>query len=223
MHTTIGNEKLLKLISCQIDSNFILEESEKITLSNTLTETLTRCETNFSANQNKYYSDAEGNTQFDPYHSGQYTVFLYFLSRRVAAAGNTELADKIYYLNRMMNGLDLFYQTELPDVFFHDHPLGSVLGKADYGSCFCFQQGCTVGNNHGQYPTIGEYVRMFANSSIIGRCSIGNNVFISAGVLIKDEDVPPNTIVFGRSPNLTFKAKPADYFLKSSPFKRHHA
>ena len=51
------------------------------------------------------------------------------------------------------------------------------------------------------------YVRMCANSSIIGNCRIGDNVIIGANSGVKDEDVPDNSIVFGYSPHLIIKAK----------------
>lgn len=46
---------------------------------------------------------------------------------------------------------------------------------------------------------------MFANSSILGRCNVGNNVKIGAGTLIKNEDIPSDSIVFGQSPHLIIK------------------
>lgn len=42
-------------------------------------------------------------------------------------------------------------------------------------------------------------IQLFSNSNI------GNNVLISAGTLIKDENIPPFSIVFGQSPNLIIK------------------
>lgn len=222
MKITAGRETLNRLICRQIDNNFLLDQEEKSLLLNKVPAALERCGTNFSANRNKYFSDPGGNAIFNPYHSGQYTTFLYFLSREVSSAGFSQLADKVYYLNRMMNGLDLFYEVALPNVFALDHPLGSILGRATYGNRFVFNQNCTVGGNHDVYPVLGDYVTLFANATVIGRCKIGNNVFISAGCYIKDEDIPDNTIVFGRSPNLILKQKPTEYFYRESPFKAHH-
>ncbi len=51
--------------------------------------------------------------------------------------------------------------------------------------------------------------------------NIGDNVFISAGAFVKDQDIPNNTIVFGKSPNLILKQKPSEYFYESSLFKCH--
>lgn len=120
--------------------------------------------------------------------------------------------DSIYYLNKIMHSCDWFYAISLPEVFFAEHPLGSVLGKADYGNQFFFYQGCTVGGNRDKagklyYPVIGENVLMYSNSSILGDAVIGNNVIISAGTIIVGENIPDNSIVFGRSPNLIIKKR----------------
>lgn len=120
---------------------------------------------------------------------------------------NSALADKVYYLNKVMNGCDLFYEVELPKFFKLDHPVGSVMGRAKYGEGFSFLQCCTVGNNRDIYPVIGENVRMCANSYIIGNCLIGNNVIIGAHSGVKDCDVPDDTIVFGHYPNNVFKKR----------------
>lgn len=66
------------------------------------------------------------------------------------------------------------------------------------------------GGNRGEngvlyYPQIGRNVKMYANSSFIGKCNIGDNVILSAGTLVKDTDIPSNSIVFGQSPNLIIK------------------
>jgi serine O-acetyltransferase len=93
----------------------------------------------------------------------------------------------------------------MPDVFFLDHPVGSVLGRATYGLNFSFSQNCTVGNNKGIFPTIGKNVQMLSGSKILGRCKIGDNVIVSANTYIKDTDIPANSLVFGSSPNLVIK------------------
>lgn len=111
-----------------------------------------------------------------------------------------------------MHSCDWFYAISLPEVFFAEHPLGSVMGKADYGNQFFFYQGCTVGGNRNRegklyYPVIGENVLMYSNSSVLGDAVIGNNVIVSAGTIIVGENIPDNSIIFGRSPNLIIKKK----------------
>lgn len=165
-----------------------------------------RLEKCFAPNPNKYYS-RDGETYFNPFHSGQYCIYLYFLSNEVWKAGNSLLADKIYYLNKIMNGLDMFYQVELPEFFKLDHPVGSVIGRGHYSNGFSFGQNCTVGNNKGIYPTLGINFRMCANSTILGNCHVGDNVTLGAGALVKDQDIPSNSLVFGQSPNIVIKQK----------------
>lgn len=109
-----------------------------------------------------------------------------------------------------MNCVDLFYAIELLKKFGAEHPLGSGMGRAKYGEGFFFYQGCTVGGTVGKngeiyYPILGGNVQMFANSSILGRCKVGDNVKIGVGALVKNEDIPSHSIVFGQSPNLIIK------------------
>ena len=83
------------------------------------------------------------------------------------------------------------------------------MGRGEYGDGFFFYQGCTVGgtrkNGKLHYPAIGRNVHMYAHSSILGKCNIGDNVLIGAGCIVKNQDVPSNSIVFGQSPNLIIK------------------
>ena len=84
------------------------------------------------------------------------------------------------------------------------------MGRAKYSNGFFFYQGCTVGgttdkNGNDCYPVIEENVRMYANSSILGRCHVGRNVQIGAGALVKNQNIPADCIVFGQSPNLIIK------------------
>ena len=106
-----------------------------------------------------------------------------------------------------MNGCDMFYEVKLPEFFKLDHPVGSVLGRAQYGEGFTFGQNCSVGNNNGIYPVIGKNVKVCASGSIIGNSHIADNVIIGAYCCVKDQDVPANSIVFGQSPNLIIKEK----------------
>ena len=125
--------------------------------------------------------------------------------------GGGVTADQIYYLNKIMHGIDWFYEVDLPIHFFAEHPLGSVLGRAKYGDYLLVYQGTTVGGSYKEnkvyYPTIGNNVILFSNASILGKSQIGSNVIISAGTQIVNEDVPDNCIVFGQTPNLIIKER----------------
>lgn len=69
-----------------------------------------------------------------------YCILLYWLSRELFQNGKLELADKVYYLNKMLNAVELFYEVKLPAIWSCEHPLGSVMGRADYGDYFFFYQ-----------------------------------------------------------------------------------
>lgn len=152
---------------------------------------------------------------FSPRNTVQYACFLYILSNELYKADLIDEADSVYYLNKIMNCVEWYYAIELPKVWYAEHPIGSVLGKATYGERFFLYQGCTVGGNRDSkgrlaYPSIGENVIMYSNSSIIGNCRIGNNVIIASHSYIINQDVPDNCIVFGNSPNIVIKEKDAE-------------
>ena len=117
------------------------------------------------------------------------------------------VCDKIYGQSKTISGCDLYYEVDMPDIFSFDPPTGSVIGRAQYGDGFSFTQGCTVEGTDGSCPVIGKNVKMLTGSKIIGNSNIGDNCTISAGTLIKDENIPANSIVSGKSPNLVIKAK----------------
>lgn len=207
MITSIPDSEIFSLLKSQLRNFFTLNKEEEILIDLNRDWVMKKLENCFAPNPNKYYH-RDGETYFNPFHSAQYTIFLYLMSREIFLNGrNFLLADKIYYLNKALNGCDLFYEIELPEYFKLDHPVGTVIGRAKYGYGFSFTQCCTVGNNNGVYPEIEENVRMCANSSIIGNCHIGRNVIIGANSGVKDCDVPDNTIVFGQYPNNVFKLR----------------
>ena len=165
---------------------------------------------NYAGLPNERYYDGK-NVLFSPYISVQWMNFLYRLSHELYKNGRIVEADQVYYLNKIMHSIDWFYAINLPNHFHCEHPLGSVLGRAKYGDYFFVYQGTTVGGNRShnelKYPSIGENVIMFANSTILGDTHIGNNVVVSAGTYLINEQVPDNCIVFGKSPNIVMKLK----------------
>jgi serine O-acetyltransferase len=222
MIISIGEENLVKLVTTQLENNFLCDSLEAELLKQGIAEALLLTQNCFREVTSKYYWDKNEQLIFNPFHSAQYNIFLYFLSHLTwRKYENPLLADKIYYLNKMLNSCDLFYEVHMPAIFSADHPVGSVIGRGSFKNYFVFQQNCTVGQNKGIYPIFGEFVWLFASSAVIGSSRIGNNVFVSAGAYVKDEDVPDNTIVFGRSPNLILKEKSSSYFYRQSPFRQH--
>lgn len=213
MILAIEYNAILDLVCHQVNNMFTLLPEERVEIEKSFDETLKAVDDNFNYSANKYFSRIiEGKKEafFNPYHSVQWMIFLYHLSHIIYVKGPmTMVCDKIYYLNKLLNGVDLFYAIELPSVWGAEHPLGCIMGRAHYSNQFYFFQGCTVGGT-GElgkevYPYIEENVCMYSHSSILGKCHIGKNVKIGAGALVKDQDVPDNCLVFGQSPNLIIK------------------
>ena len=223
MNIITEKENLLKLVVTQLKNNFLCTIKEEKKIDQILDETLEKTHNCFKEINNKYYWNNNVSI-FNPFRSDQCSIFLYFLSNLVWKNYNDSLlADKIYCLNKMLNSSSLFYEIDLPSIFFLEHAVGSVMGRASFKNYFIFQQNCTVGANKKVYPVLGEFVWLFTNSMVIGSSKIGSNVFISANSLVKDEEIPDNSIVFGQSPNLVIKNKPPLYFYERSPFKEHQS
>ena len=166
-------------------------------------------------NNEKYRQNNE--TIFNHLFSDQYLMFLWFLSNTVwKETGNELLASKIYYLNKSLHSFDCMYDTELPDIFFIAHGVGTVLGKASYNDFFTAMEGCTVGGVNREYPVIGIGVSLTANSSIIGDCLIGNNTTISTNIY--KTNVEDNMLVFRDPLNGKVVKKETDNHLVSKVF-----
>lgn len=145
--------------------------------------------------------------EFNYLHSSQYCTYLYFLSNTIwRNTGNVEICTKLFLLNKALNGIDCFYEINMPDIFFIGHSTGIVLAKANYSDYLVLYQNSTVGKNTGIAPVIEEGVVMYPNTAIIGRCNVKKNTVISQGVGIVNRDTPGNVMVFQKdNHDLTFK------------------
>jgi serine O-acetyltransferase len=155
------------------------------------------------------YVDGAGDTTFSHLHAGQYAAFLYYTANSAfSCLGDDDLATRLYLLNRMLFSIDVFYEVELPDVFYWEHPVGTVLGRARYGEYLTIYQHCTVGGNTRlEYPELGRGVTLFAGATVLGSSTIGDDVQVSAGSVVLDETILAGMSVFGRSPDLVVRAR----------------
>lgn len=206
----------------QINSLYDISKEEIEAINNGYEMALEKLEKSFSHVNNKYYY-GEGGIYFNPLHVGQWSMFLYDIAYvlRKQSASNINLCDKIYGLSKCFSSADIFYEVEMPEIWFFDHPQGAVMGKAKYNDFFTFSQGCTVGNNKGKYPEFGRHVSMLSNSKILGNCKIGNYVIFAANSYVIDQDIPSLSLVFGMHPNITVKKISLEKFaeLTGSMFK----
>ena len=129
-----------------------------------------------------------GEARFSHRHSDQYAIFLYYLANSAfRERPGHAIAEKAYALNKALHALDAFYEVELPDVFAVQHPVGTVLGRADYSDYFICYHNCTVGANlDNVYPSFGRGVVMYGGARVIGKTEVGDNTFVSTGAIIID-------------------------------------
>jgi serine O-acetyltransferase len=167
-------------------------------------------EENYTSMPSKRFCD-NGKMIFSPYHSVTWSIFLYRVARILNNQSFEREADVVYYLNKIMHSVDWYHGIDLPVHFMAEHPLGSVLGRAEYNDYLFVYQGTTVGGNRKNgklfYPHLGNNVVLYANSTVLGDTKIGDNVIVSANSYLINETVPSNSIVFGQSPHIVVKQK----------------
>jgi serine O-acetyltransferase len=162
----------------------------------------------------KKYFNEKGNVYFNHLQSDQYAMYIYMLSRYIHLnTDDTQIPTKLYYLNKALHSVDIYFRTELPSAFLFVHPLGSILGRAKFADYFVMYQNCTVGClNEGVFPTFEGKVIMYSNSNVLGNCVIGDNVCVASGTSVINTNIPSNSIVLGEYPNYIIKENKKDFF-----------
>jgi serine O-acetyltransferase len=175
-------------------------EPLEYSISEIVPEALERVEHCFLNIHRKYY--AMGNrVEFNHLNSDHLATFLYFLSNSAwRMHGDGTVPTKIFYLNKILHGLDLYYSVQLPEIFLFSHPVGSVIGNAEYGNYLVIYQNCTIGAERGIYPRLGDGIVLYARSSVIGNCTVGSDVVFAANSFLVNTDVPDHSLVLGHYP-----------------------
>lgn len=197
MIQSLSTEQLCCYISKQLNNIFPDENVVDLSVENEIVEkALRRLEFCFKhVTLAHYYNGNE--VVFNHLFSDHYVVFLWFLSNSVFKhKGKCDMANKLYYLNKTLHGLDCMYDTKMPDIFLLFHSSGTMLGKASYADYFVALQGCTVGSQKGNYPVFGKGVSLTANSSVIGKCIIGDRCTLSTRTTIFQKDIANDSTAF---------------------------
>lgn len=150
--------------------------------------------------------------EFNVLQSSQHTIFLYFLSNTIwKRSGETAAPTRLFLMNKAFNGIDLFYEIAMPEVFYIGHSPGIVLAKATYGNYLVLYQNSTVGRHKDQIPVIGDRVVLYPNTAVIGRSVVEDDAVVSQGVSVVNKHVPKGSIAFPGAPGeLTFRPRPDD-------------
>lgn len=162
--------------------------------------------------KHRYYCDSDRQLGLlNPLYSDHLTKLLHQVNFQLwRAQKNQYLCDALFFTLKSNCHLNLFYQTEIPPFFFPFHALGSVLGRTTYGKYLFINQNCTVGGNYTEFPVLGEGVVLGPNTTILGKCRIGDNVKIGANSLIIEKNIPDNSVYFGRPEKFVLKPNDAD-------------
>ncbi len=161
---------------------------------------LERLETSLSTVTLPGYHNAAGETTFSHMHADQYAQLLYFFGNSLwKRSQNRPVCDKLLAMNRALFSLFISYKCGMPDHFVLGHPLGTILGNADYGDYLVVFQGVTVNtetDENGQAaPHLGKGLFLGAHAKIIGRQTVGDRVSIGVGAMLFEQDVPDDHVV----------------------------
>jgi len=150
--------------------------------------------------------------QFNVLQSSQHCIYLYFLSNTIwKRSGDTGAATRLFLMNKAFNGIDLFYEIAMPEVFYIGHSVGIVLAKATYGNHLVLYQNSTVGRHKDQIPVIGDRVVLYPNTAVIGRSVVESDCVISQGTSVINKRVPAGQMAFrGADGGLAFSPRPDD-------------
>ena len=150
------------------------------------------------------YCDAEGQTHFSHLHGDQYAQFLYYFSNSLwNISQNQAICDKLIYLNRILNNFFFSYKGKLPDIFFLGHPIGTILGNAEYSDFLVVFQNVTVNTsadeNGNPAPKLGKGLFLGAGAKIIGNQPIGERVSISVDTVVYNQAIGNDKVVTTRA------------------------
>lgn len=199
---SLTQQALLHYVLNQL-ANFFPDKStdNEPAIRKALPTALDRVEFCFSKINIKYYTEGS-DVLFNHLNGDQYAVFLYYLGNTVyRLGGEPTVSTRLFLLNKLLTGLDAYYEVELPDIFILVHPLATVLGRANYANYLMVYQRCSIGSNHGVYPTIGPYTTLHPGASVFGHCTIEGNCSLAAQAMLIDTDLKHNSVYFGSPGN----------------------
>lgn len=201
MKVSLSNEQLLHYVVKQLD--YLLPDGYVVNqpiLMQALNLALQRCEKCFCHIAVRGYCE-HGEALFSHLHSDQYSTFLYFLMNSCWRMGaEKQLCDKIMNLQRIISGCFVSYKCGLPDIFYLNHPVGTVIGNANYSDYLVVFQNVTVnthavGQNGESDLFIGKGVCLCSGAKIIGGGQIGDRVSLGINSIIYNKSVPNDNVV----------------------------
>ena len=126
-----------------------------------------------------------------------HSVIFYRFSQLLYRCHLSVFAKVIWYLNRLLFGVDIDYRADLAGGFCLIHGLGCVIGKdVQSNGRLTVYQGVTIGGSGKSrfynekeiwQPILGDDVVVYCNSMILGPVAIGDGVRIKAGEMVTSD------------------------------------
>ena len=208
--STLNINQLIDYLSRQFELFYPDAMDVRTGLIKIMPDVVERLEHCFLHIHKKYYFE-QGEAVFNHLNSDHYAMFLYILANTAYRQDFIQVAEKAFLLNKALHAIDAFYSITLPDIFLFVHPVGTVLGNANYADFLVVYQNVTVGSDlAGIYPDFGKANVLYSKSSVIGKCKIGDNVCIAANTFVRNMDVPDNSVVVGLYPANSVKTHNRD-------------
>jgi serine O-acetyltransferase len=102
-----------------------------------------------------------------------------------------------YVLNIYLTGCEIRPESEFGPGFFMGHPTGVMIGGVKIGRNAVIGPRVGIGGpTERGWPTIGNNVTLYMNSSVLGSVNVGDDSVIGAHALAV-RDVPPGVLVLG--------------------------
>ncbi len=114
----------------------------------------------------------------------------------------TGFARIISNIGRTFTNIDIHPGAKIGKGLFIDHGAGVVIGQtAVIKDNVVLFHGVTLGSNSTassgkRHPNVGNNVKIYANSTLVGNINIGDDSVIGANTMVK-QDIPPKSVVVG--------------------------
>ena len=153
---------------------------------------------------NYHFPNTTDTTIFNNITSNQneLAIFLYRLGGELHNENRDDLKSQIHFLMKDLCSCEIYFNSTIDVGFYIVHGEGIVIGSRNrIGKGFIIHQHCTIGhkvNGKGNGNSIGNDVKMYCNSSILGALTIGDNVTIGAHTMV-NKNIKANTTVISSS------------------------
>ena len=202
MNMSLSKDELYTYLEKQLN-NFFPDTSivlKRTVMKSTFDLALERLEYCLDSISIRGYHDENGNSKFSHLHADQYATFIWFLSNTIwKCEENEDICCRLLQLNRVLHQIFISYKCCLPKHFFLGHPIGTILGNAQYGEYLVVMQNVTVNTpptDFGDEPLkLGKGCFLGAYSKIIGNKSVGNYVSMGINTMVYQKSIPDNSVV----------------------------